>query len=144
MLLYMLTFIIFSGSESGSWSWSRSRSWTWKYDECELFDSLKRLRLGKTTGWQHRFFLTWLFYPPYGLVPVKKPRKMELAALASPKCAERTLRQKIHATDPFVYFFCPNHWRQIFVVQKPNLSIFGLLEVLLNDKRAFKIPAAKA
>ncbi len=87
---------------------------------------------------------------------MKKTRKMELSALASPKCSERTLGQKIHATDPFVYFFCPHHLRQIFVVQKPNLSVFGLLEVLLNNKRAFglvgqpkqpahkKIPAAKA
>ena len=79
-----------------------------------------------------------------------------MAALAGPICPEWTLGQKIHATDPFVYFFCPNHERQIFVVQKPNLSVLGLLEVLLNNKRAFglveqpkqpahkKIPAAKA
>ena len=87
---------------------------------------------------------------------MKKPRKIELATLAGPKYADRTLGQKIGATDPFVYFFCPKHCRQIFLVQKPNLSIFGLLDVLLNDKRAFglvgqpkqpahkKIPAAKA
>ena len=87
---------------------------------------------------------------------MKKPRKMELAALAGPKCPDRTLGQITAATDPFVYFFRANHGRQIFVVQKPNLSVLGLLEVLLNDKRAFglvgqpkqpahkKIPAAKA
>ena len=70
-------------------------------------------------------------------VEVKNSREMELATLASPKCAERTLGQKIHATDPFVYFFCPNHGPQIFVVQKPNLSVFGILEVFLNNKRVF-------
>ena len=87
---------------------------------------------------------------------MKKPRKMELAALAGPKCPDRTLGQITAATDPFVYFFRANHGRQIFVVQKPNLSVLGLLEVLLNNKRAFglvgqpkqpahkKIPAAKA
>ena len=74
---------------------------------------------------------------PKQVLKVKKPRKIEMAALAGPNCTEPTLGQKIGATDPFVYFFCPNHGRQIFVVQKPNLSIFGLLEVLLNNKRAF-------
>ena len=34
-------------------------------------------------------------------------------------------------------FYWPNHGRQIFVVQKPNLTVFGLFEVFLNDKRAF-------
>ena len=34
-------------------------------------------------------------------------------------------------------FYWPNHRRQIFVVQIPNLSVFGLFEVFLNDKRAF-------
>ena len=53
-------------------------------------------------------------------------------------------------------FYWPNHERQFFVVQKPNLSVFGLFEVFLNNKRAFgasraalttipkKIPDAKA
>ena len=34
-------------------------------------------------------------------------------------------------------FYWPNHERQFFVVQKPNLSVFGLFEVFLNNKRAF-------
>ena len=34
-------------------------------------------------------------------------------------------------------FYWPNHRRQIFVVQIPNLSVSGLFEVFLNDKRAF-------
>ena len=68
---------------------------------------------------------------------MKNPRKIEMAALAGPNCTERTLGQKIGATDPFVYFFCPNHGRQIFVVQKPNISVFAILEVFLNIKRAF-------
>ena len=79
-----------------------------------------------------------------------------MAALAGPICPEWTLGSGSAATDPFVYFFRASHGRQIFVVQKPNLSVLGLLEVLLNDKRAFglvgqpkqpahkKIPAAKA
>ena len=68
---------------------------------------------------------------------MKKPRKIEMAALAGPNCTERTLGQKIGATDPFVYFFCPNHGPHIFVVQKPNLSVFGILEVFLNNTRVF-------
>ena len=79
-----------------------------------------------------------------------------MAALAGPICPEWTLGQISGATDPFVYFFCPNHGPQIFVVQKPNFSVFGILEVFLNNKRAFglvgqpkkpankKIPGAKA
>ena len=55
--------------------------------------------------------------------------KNELTALAGQKCAEWPFGQKICATDPFVYFFCPNHIRQIFVVKKLNLSVFGLLEI---------------
>ena len=35
------------------------------------------------------------------------------------------------------WFYWPNHRRQIFVVQIPNLSVFGLFEVFLNNKRAF-------
>ena len=34
-------------------------------------------------------------------------------------------------------FYWPNHGRQIFVVQIPNLSVFGLFEVFLNNKIAF-------
>ena len=68
---------------------------------------------------------------------MKKPRKMELASLAGPKCPDRTLGQITAATDPFVYFFRENHGRQIFVVQKPNISVFAILEVFLNVKRAF-------
>ena len=34
-------------------------------------------------------------------------------------------------------FYWPNHGRQIFAVQKPNLTVFGLFEVFLNEKRAF-------
>ena len=34
-------------------------------------------------------------------------------------------------------FYWPNHGRQIFVVQKSNLTVFGLFKVFLNDKRAF-------
>ena len=34
-------------------------------------------------------------------------------------------------------FYWPNHERQFFVVQKPNLSVFGLFKVFLNNKRAF-------
>ena len=68
---------------------------------------------------------------------MKKPRKIEMAALAGPICPDRTLGQISGATDPFVYFFCPNHGPQIFVVQKPNLSVFGILEVFLNNKRVF-------
>ena len=64
-------------------------------------------------------------------------KKSEMAALAGPNCTERTLGPSCHATDPFVYFFCPNHGRQIFVVQKPNISVFAILEVFLNVKRAF-------
>ena len=60
-----------------------------------------------------------------------------MAALAGPICPEWTLGHKIGATDPFVYFFCANHGSQIFVVQKPNLMVFGILEVFLNNKRAF-------
>ena len=78
-----------------------------------------------------------------------------MATLAGPNCTERTLGQKIGATDPFVYFFWPNHGRQIFVVQKPNISVFAILEVFLNVKSFWasraalttgpkKIPATKA
>jgi hypothetical protein len=35
----------------------------------------------------------------------EKSPKMELAALAGPKCPDRTLGQISAATDPFVYFF---------------------------------------
>ena len=68
---------------------------------------------------------------------MKKPRKIEMAALAGPNCTERTLGPSCAATDPFVYFFRANHGRQIFVVQKPNISVFAILEVFLNVKRAF-------
>ncbi len=54
-----------------------------------------------------------------------------------PDVAGSNFRPKKGLTDPFVYFFCPNHIRQIFVVQKPNLSVFGLFEVFLNNKREF-------
>ena len=70
---------------------------------------------------------------------MKKPRKIEMAALAGPNWTERTLGPGCPATDPFVYFFCPNHGRQIFVVQKPNISVFAILEVFLNVKRAFRL-----
>ena len=33
--------------------------------------------------------------------------------------------------------YWPNHERQFFVVQKPNLLVFGLFEVFLNDKSVF-------
>ena len=33
-------------------------------------------------------------------------------------------------------FYWLNHERQIFVVQKPNLSVFGLFKVFLNDKKS--------
>ena len=54
-----------------------------------------------------------------------------------PDVAGSNFRPKNAATDPFVYFFCPNHIRQIFVGQKPNLSVFRLFEVFLNNKREF-------
>ena len=73
-----------------------------------------------------------------------------------PDVAGSNFRPKKWRNRPFCIFFCPNHIRQIFVVQKPNLSVFGLFEVFLNNKREFglvgqpkqpahkKIPAAKA
>ena len=68
---------------------------------------------------------------------MKKPRKIEMATLAGPNCTERTLGPGCPATDPFVYFFCSIYGRQIFVDQKPNISVFAILAVFLNGKRAF-------
>ena len=138
------------------------------------FATFKRLRLGKTTGWQHRFFdLTilspiwlgtyeymkntlknfffrletglpeWIFqiwskifksdqvfvYTKKSLFwafwgPAKVSRPLVITKLGAerenppknwngrssrPNLPRMNFRPKIHATQPFVYFFCPNY-----------------------------------
>ena len=54
-----------------------------------------------------------------------------------PEVAGSNFMPKNWRNRPFCIFFCPNHIRQIFVVQKPSFRVFGILEVFFKLKRVF-------
>ena len=67
----------------------------------------------------------------------KKPQKIELAGLAGPKCTEQNFGPFYHAISKFLDFIGWTNRDKLFVVQKPNLKVFGFFEVYLSNKRAF-------
>ena len=91
-----------------------------------------------------------LFWAFWGPAKVSRPLVITKAGAGSEKTPKnwigRSGRPKMRGVNYWPVlgrnlknfgFYWPNHGRQIFVVQKPNLTVFGLFEVFLNDKRAF-------